>query len=150
MTYKLGTTSLARLQGVNPKLVAVVKRAIELTTQDFGVLEGVRSKETQAAYVAKGVSQTMNSHHLTGHAVDLVPYVNGAISWDWKHFYAIARAMKAAAKELKVKLEWGGAWGRDMQDYADPEKATADYVASRKKVGKSAFIDGPHYQIPKT
>ena len=149
MSYRLSMKSLSRLQGVKPELVAVVKRAIELTTQDFAVLEGLRSKATQAAYVAKGTSQTMNSYHLTGHAVDLVPYVNGAISWDWKYFYPIAKAMKAAAKELGVKLEWGGAWGKDMQTYDDPQKASADYVASRKRIGKNAFIDGPHFQIPR-
>ena len=149
MTYRLSMKSLTRLQGVKPELVAVVKRAIELTTQDFSVLEGVRSKAAQALYVQKGASKTMDSYHLTGHAVDLVPLVNGAISWDWKYFYPIAKAMKQAAKELGVKLEWGGAWGLDMQSYDDPEKATAAYVASRKRIGKNAFIDGPHFQIPR-
>lgn len=149
MSYRLSMKSLSRLQGVKPELVAVVKRAIELTTQDFAVLEGLRSKATQAAYVAKGASQTMNSYHLTGHAVDLVPYVNGTISWDWKYFYPIAKAMKQAAKELGVKLEWGGVWGQDMQAYDDPQKASADYVASRKRIGKKAFIDGPHFQVPR-
>lgn len=147
--YSLSLKSRTRLQGVNPHLVAVVNRAIQLTKQDFLVLEGIRTKQTQAEYVRRGSSRTMDSYHLTGHAVDLVPWVNGAISWEWKHFFPIAVAMKQAAKELNVKLEWGGAWGLDMQQYADPEQATANYVAGRKKLGKTAFIDGPHFQVPR-
>ena len=77
--YKLSQRSLDRLIGVNPNLVKVVKRAIQISEIDFMVVEGLRTKETQAEYVKKGVSKTMNSYHLTGHAVDLAPIVNGKI-----------------------------------------------------------------------
>ncbi len=70
MTFRLSERSLDRLEGVNPSLVAVVQRAIELTTVDFGVTEGVRSEETQRRYVVAGKSQTMASKHRTGDAVD--------------------------------------------------------------------------------
>ena len=118
MGYKLGLRSKQRLSGVHPDLVAVVKRAIELSEQDFSVTEGIRHIERQRTLVATGKSTTMNSRHLTGHAVDLVPY---PVSWDWEHFYPIADAMKEAAKELKVDLEWGGDW--------------------------KSFPDGPHFQL---
>lgn len=121
--FRLGATSLARLKGVHPDLVKVVHRAIELTKQDFTVLEGLRTKERQKQLVAKGASKTMNSYHITGHAVDIAPIVNGQVSWDWKYYYPLRDAMKAAAKELGVKVEWGGDW--------------------------KSFKDGPHWQIPR-
>jgi len=118
MSYKLSLRSKQRLSGVHPDLVAVVKRAIEITEQDFSVTEGIRHIERQRQLVATGKSTTLNSRHLTGHAVDLVPY---PVSWDWEHFYPIADAMKQAAEELDVDLEWGGDW--------------------------KSFPDGPHFQL---
>lgn len=118
MPYKLGTRSMQNLSGVHPDLVAVVKRAIEVTEQDFSVIEGVRNIDRQRKLVAQGKSQTMNSRHLTGHAVDIAPY---PLSWDWEYFYPIADAMKQAAEELEVDLEWGGDW--------------------------ESFKDGPHWQL---
>lgn len=126
MGYRLGTRSLKRLHGVHPDLVAVVKRAIEITDMDFTVLEGLRTRQRQKRLVAKGASKTMRSRHIRakngyGHAVDLAPLPNGQISWDWKHFYPIEKAMKQAAKELGVSLQWGGDW--------------------------RTFKDGPHWQL---
>jgi peptidoglycan LD-endopeptidase CwlK len=118
MAYKLGNKSLQKLEGVHPDLVAVVKRAIEITEQDFSVIEGLRSYERQKELVKKGASKTMNSRHLTGHAVDIAPY---PLSWDWEYFYPIADAMKDAAQELGIDLEWGGDW--------------------------KSFRDGPHWQL---
>ena len=107
MAYRLGQRSMQNLSGVHPDLVAVVKRAIEITEQDFSVIEGVRNIERQRQLVAKGASKTMNSRHLTGHAVDLAPY---PLSWDWEYFYPIADAMKQAAEELGVDLTSGAYW----------------------------------------
>ena len=118
MAYKLGQRSLQNLSGVHPDLVAVVKRAIEITEQDFSVIEGVRNIDRQRQLVKSGASQTMNSRHLTGHAVDIAPY---PLSWDWPQFYPIEDAMKKAAEELEVDLEWGGDW--------------------------RSFKDGPHWQL---
>ena len=116
--YKLSAKSRSKLEGVHPDMVAVVERAIELTSQDFCVGEGLRSIERQRELVETGKSTTMNSRHLTGHAVDLFPY---PVSWDWEYFYPIADAMKQAAEELEVDLEWGGDW--------------------------KSFPDGPHFQL---
>ena len=116
--YKLSQRSLDRLKGVHPDLVKVVKRAIELTEHDFSVIEGVRSVETQREYVAKGVSKTMNSRHLTGHAVDLYP-VGRPTPWD--KCAVVAKAMKKAADELGVPIVWGGDW--------------------------RSFVDQPHYEL---
>lgn len=156
--FILSKLSLSRLEGVQEDLVKVVKRAIELTEVDFRVNEGLRSKSRQTQLVASGASQTTNSRHLTGHAVDLLALVKGLPSWDWVHYYKIAEAMRQAAAELKIKIEWGGAWGTVMSMYAPlpkdsklgsvSEQASRGYVTARKKIGKSAFIDGPHFQIP--
>ena len=107
MTYKLGNRSKDNLSGVHEDLVAVVEKAIEITEKDFTVIEGLRDIERQKELVATGKSTTLNSRHLDGHAVDIAPW---PISWDWDEFYPIADAMKQAAKELNVDLEWGGDW----------------------------------------
>ena len=121
MTYRLGNRSKERLEGVHPDLVKVVERAIEITEQDFTVLEGLRSLTRQKALKLRGASTTLRSRHLTGHAVDLGAYVDGEVRWDWPLYHIIAKAMKQAALELKVDMEWGGDW--------------------------KSFPDGPHYQL---
>lgn len=73
-------------------------------------LNGLRSKERQAQLVKEKKSTTSNSRHLTGHAVDLAAWVDNTISWDWKYYHQISKAMKQAAEELKIPIEWGGNW----------------------------------------
>ena len=147
--FKLSTTSQNRLKGVNPKLVAVVNRAIELTKVDFGVSEGLRTLETQKKYVAAGKSQTMQSKHIEGKAVDLVAYVDGNVSWELNLYDDIADAMAQAAKELGVPLRWGAAWTvPDITKWkGSMESAMMSYVDTRRKEGKRPFIDGPHFEL---
>jgi peptidoglycan LD-endopeptidase CwlK len=121
MSYKLSRKSLERMQGVHPDLVKVVLLAIQLTEVDFGVTEGVRTIEKQREYVAKGASKTMNSRHLTGHAVDLVAYIGSDVNWSWPLYHKIAGAMKRAANSLNVPIIWGGDW--------------------------KSFKDGPHFEL---
>ena len=121
--FVLSDRDEARLAGVHPDLVRVVRRAVEVAPLAFAVLEGVRSIERQRALVARGASKTMNSRHLTGHAVDLAPLgPDGKVSWDWPLYHRLAPAMKEAAKAEGVPIEWGGDWTR--------------------------FKDGPHWQLP--
>lgn len=121
--FSLGAQSRARLKGVHPQLVRVVERAIELTTVDFMVLEGVRTPQRQRELYAQGrtrpgpvVTWTLTSNHFVkadgfGHAVDLCPW---PVDWtDLKKFDAISRAMFAAADELGVRIRWGADWDRD-------------------------------------
>lgn len=121
--YKLGTRSQSRLKGVHPDLIKVVERAIEITTVDFTVLEGLRTPERQKKLKEAGASQTLNSRHITGHAVDLGAFVDGQVDWSWPLYHEIAKAMKSAAAELNIPIEWGGDWSR--------------------------FKDGPHWQLPR-
>lgn len=99
------------LRGIHPDLSRVVYRALQLSTIDFRVLEGVRSEERQRQLVRNGSSKTLNSRHLTGHAVDLAPWIHNNIPWsEWRYFETVAEAMKSAAQELQVPLVWGGDW----------------------------------------
>jgi len=108
MSYKLGTRSLQNLSGVHPDLVAVVKLAISITEQDFTVIEGIRNINRQRELYKAGKSTTMNSRHITGHAVDMVPW---PVDWnDLERFEVVAEAMKAAAEELDIPIVWGGDW----------------------------------------
>lgn len=146
--FKLSKRSLSRLEGVDADLVAVVKRAIKITTVDFGVTEGMRSIETQRKYVDAGKSQTMNSKHLTGDAVDLVAYIGSDVAWELNLYDDIADAMKAAAIELGVPLLWGAAWNvPDITKWEGTMNAAmCHYIDERRAQGRKPFIDGPHFQ----
>lgn len=121
MSFKLGKRSRKNLKDVHPDLVALVERSIEITTVDFTVLEGVRTVERQRKLVDAGASKTMRSRHLTGHAVDLGAWVDGTVDWSWPLYFHIAKAMKYAAWERNIQIEWGGDW--------------------------RTFKDGPHFQL---
>jgi peptidoglycan L-alanyl-D-glutamate endopeptidase CwlK len=119
--YKLGERSQLRLKGVHPDLVRVVEHAIDISAVDFTVLEGLRTPERQKLLRDSGASQTLNSRHITGHAVDLGALVDGEVRWDWPLYHKIAAAMKQAAKDLNVAIVWGGDW--------------------------RTFKDGPHFEL---
>jgi peptidoglycan L-alanyl-D-glutamate endopeptidase CwlK len=119
--YTLGPRSKQRLKSVHPDLVKVVERAIEISTIDFTVLEGLRTPERQKTLLEAGASQTLNSRHITGHAVDLGAWVDNQVDWSWPLYHKIAAAMKDAAKQVDVPIEWGGDW---------------------------KMKDGPHWQLP--
>ena len=130
MGFILSQRSLDRLEGVNPNMVRVVKKAIDLTKIDFGVICGMRTIEEQEALVAKGASQTMKSKHLDGLAVDLMAYIGGRASWELNVYDDIADAMKEAAKLENVGVRWGAAWQIDnMADWdGTMEEAMNAYI----------------------
>ncbi len=118
MTFKLSQRSLDKMEGVDADLVAVTKRAIELTKIDFGVIYGMRTIQEQEKLVAAGKSQTMKSKHLVGRAVDLMAYVDGKGCWELNVYDDLCDAMKEAAKELSVAIKWGAAWSEgDIRTY---------------------------------
>lgn len=121
MTFRLSKRSIARLEGVHPDLVSVVNAAIARTRVDFMITEGRRSLARQKELVAAGASRTMNSRHLTGHAVDVAALVGGEVRWDWPLYSLVAEAFKAAAVDLKTPIIWGGDWLK--------------------------FRDGPHFEL---
>jgi peptidoglycan L-alanyl-D-glutamate endopeptidase CwlK len=114
--------SLKNLNGIHPDLRRVIDRALQDSPLDFVVIEGLRTKERQKQLVAQGASKTMNSRHLTGHAVDLVPIgPNGKAAFDWPLYHRLGPAVKAAAVKEGVDLDWGGDW--------------------------TSFKDGPHFEL---
>jgi peptidoglycan L-alanyl-D-glutamate endopeptidase CwlK len=150
--FRFGPKSRAELRGVDPALVSVVTRALALSTVDFAVHDGLRTLAEQREYVRTGVSRTMRSRHLPdakgiGRAVDLVPWINGKLRWEWPPIYQIAEAMRAAALELAVPIVWGGTWSRLDTTTEKPAKLVADYVEVRRRKGLTAFIDGVHFEL---
>ena len=112
MSFRLSRRSRARMHGLHPDLIAVVEAAIRRTEVDFMVTEGLRDPVRQVALVKAGASRTLNSRHLTGHAVDVAALVEGRVRWDWPLYERIAEAFKAAARDLRIPLTWGGDWTR--------------------------------------
>ena len=110
MAFKLSKRSLARLEGVDERMVRVVKTAISVSKIDFGVISGLRTIEEQRELVSKGASQTMKSKHLDGLAVDVMAYIGSRGSWELKLYDDIADAFKIAAEEEDVQVRWGAAY----------------------------------------
>lgn len=124
MVYKFSSRSESHLAGVNADLVKLARVALSLSTVDFAITEGLRTKKRQRALVDAGKSQTMKSRHITGHANDVYAYPAGEASgsWDWKYYEQIAKAFRLASLQTGIPVEWGGEW--------------------------RALKDGPHFQLP--
>ncbi|HDS6844946.1 TPA: M15 family metallopeptidase [Morganella morganii subsp. morganii] len=127
-SFRFSKRSEDNLKGVNPDLVKVIRRALEITPVDFIVIEGLRTEARQKQLVAEKKSQTMKSRHLTGHAVDIIP-VN--TKWQIEEFKPLLKAAKQAADELGVKLRFGINWKNDPSLPIE-----------------TRFIDAPHIEIP--
>lgn len=110
MTFSLGKRSLSKLEGVHSDLQKVIKSAISISEVDFSVLEGLRSITRQKILYYTGKSKTLDSRHLTGHAVDLGAYVDGSICWDASLYDKINNAMQKASSDLEIPIVWGGSW----------------------------------------
>ena len=145
--FHLSQRSQSRLVGLQPDLVRVVRRAIEITDVDFTVLEGLRARARQIELVRVGASKTMNSRHLTGHAVDLGAFVDGTVRWDWPLYFKLGEAMRRSGREEGVPLVWGAAWGRLLTDFESAEAANDSYVDERRAQGRRPFLDGPHFEL---
>ena len=153
MAFKLSNRSLGKLEGVSEDLVETVKKAIELTSVDFGVIYGVRSLAQQEKLFKSNRSQTMKSKHLlqddgTAHAVDLMAYQDGEPCWEIAVYDEIADAMKEAAVRTGTKIGWGACWHiDDLRDWeGTAEEAMNAYIDLRRSQSRRPFIDGPHFQ----
>ncbi len=123
MTRHWSDRSLRNLANIHPDLRAVMDATLKDSPVDFIVIEGRRTQARQAELVAQGASRTMNSRHLTGHAVDVLPIdpADGRGKFDWPLYHQLAPAAKAAADRLGVSITWGGDW--------------------------TSFRDGPHFEL---
>jgi peptidoglycan L-alanyl-D-glutamate endopeptidase CwlK len=108
--FGFSSRSINNLVGVHPDLVRVAHRAIQISPVDFVITEGRRTRQRQAELVKAGASRTMNSRHITGHAIDFAALVGREVRWDWPLYKTIADAFKKAAAELGVAIVWGGDW----------------------------------------
>jgi peptidoglycan L-alanyl-D-glutamate endopeptidase CwlK len=122
MTWTLSQRSERHLVGIHTDLANIVRQALVISPLDFTVIEGVRTPERQQQLVASGASRSMFSRHLTGHAVDIAPWINHTIPWkDWQAFECVSQAMKQVARDMNIPLVWGGDW--------------------------KTFKDGPHFEL---
>jgi len=119
--FKFSSRSEANLKTVHADLQKVMRLALRISPVDFSITEGIRTKDRQKKLVESGASQTMNSRHLTGHAVDVAAFIGSAVSWDFKYYEQIASVVKEAASLLGVCLVWGGDW--------------------------KSLVDGPHFEL---
>jgi peptidoglycan L-alanyl-D-glutamate endopeptidase CwlK len=124
MTFSFGNKSKERLSGVHPDLVKVIEEAIKESPLDFSITEGLRTKERQQELFSAGKSQTMNSRHLTGKAVDIAVIKDGTVTWDFSQYQIVADHIKGVATKLGIPLVWGGDW--------------------------VSFRDGPHFELNKS
>lgn len=135
--YSFGNKSEEKLNGVNPDIVRVARRALSFGVMDFSVIEGLRTAERQQDLYREGKSQldgvTVRSKHQGGNAIDILPYpavVNSVNVWDDKQrFCVLAGLMYAAASLEGVSIRWGGDWDGDGNN--------AD----------SSFFDAPHFEL---
>ncbi len=169
--FKLSKRSLKRLEGVHPALVAVILRAHELTGIDFGIAEGVRTLERQQELVNSRASWTMNSRHIPkkplnqvsgedceaefSHAIDLHAYIGKRVHWEWGLYFQIAEAMRQAARELGVAIQWGGIWDRNLNSLdgslTDHQEMYIQRFRHQRELRnqkvRNPKIDGPHFQL---
>lgn len=108
--YRFSRRSLDNLDGVHVDLIVVVTHALTLSPVDFVVTEGLRTRERQQQLVKAGASQTMNSRHLTGHAIDVAALLDGEVRWDWPLYNRIANAMSQSSERFGIPITWGGSF----------------------------------------
>lgn len=113
--------SLLKMAGVDARLQAVIGAAATICPLSFIVTEGLRTPERQKMLYMAGKSQTINSQHCKGRAVDVCVLIDGKADWTFANYATVARAVKAAALQLGIKVQWGGDW--------------------------HSFKDGPHFQL---
>lgn len=120
-----------RMKSVHNDLTVVVVEALDLFDEAFKdisgarvfVIEGLRTPARQKEMVAIGASTTMNSRHLTGHAVDLGISIGSRMLWEFDAYKRLwEKCVQPAAEFMRIKIEWGGNWKK--------------------------LRDGPHFQLP--
>lgn len=124
MTFSFGNRSKERLKGVHPDMVKVMEEAIKESPLDFSITEGLRTRERQQELFSAGKSQTMNSRHLTGKAVDIAVIKDGTVTWELKYYRLVTDHIKKVARELNIPIVCGIDW--------------------------TSFVDGPHIELNKS
>lgn len=156
MGFKFGSRSVRELEGVHPDLVTLCKATIGNSPVDFGVFDGIRTAADQNALYKRKASQIdgytkIGRHQVQasgyGHAVDLVPWIDGRFQWDWEAIYDLTETLHQMANELNTHIRWGGCWQHINPLQGSPENWVAEYVKRRRAQGRRAFNDGPHFEL---
>ena len=144
----LSQVSLRNLSGVNPKLILLCEEAIKESPIDFRVTEGLRTISRQKHLVSIGASKTLDSKHLVGDAVDLVPW-DGGPRWEWPLIYKLAEHIRKVALDHSISIRGGGVWDVNSFTYTTkpPEELVNAYITRQRAKGKRAFLDGPHFEL---
>lgn len=125
MAYRLSKASEARLATCDPRLRVVIRAAVAQSLMDMTVTEGHRPEALQNQYFDEGKSRVRypNGKHNAqpSKAVDVAPYVNGALSYDQRHCCFLAGVILGIAASLGIKLRWGGNWDRDGEPVTDQD-----------------------------
>lgn len=133
----LNVRSRERMKGVHPDLVGVIEYAAEIAPGTFIVTEGLRTPDRQYQLYVSGASKTLNSRHLTGHAVDLAALVDGKVRWDWPLYHKLAELVREASIAKGISVRWGGTWKLLTET---PGTITPAQLSR-------SFPDGPHYEL---
>ena len=158
MTRTFGSRSTKNMNGIHPDLRRVLDKALQDSPLDFVVIEGLRTKKRQQELFDSKASQRLDSRHITGHAVDLLPIgPNGKPAFDWPLYNQLGPAVKKAAVELGVELDWGGDWKKfkdgphfelDRAAYPVDDWTTGDKPpAPRTSVAQSSTVQASAVQI---
>jgi peptidoglycan LD-endopeptidase CwlK len=133
----LDPRSEEKLLGVRPELVKVIREAA--TRTKFRVTEGLRTPERQKMLVAQRKSKTLNSRHITGHAIDFIAIGDdGIATYDMEDMKRVADVIKECAAEQGVKIEWGGDW-KGAWDTPHCELDRKAYPARAVSVGTQIY-----------
>ena len=164
MPFQFGTRSRAALITVDPRLDRVANKALAVSKQDFGVVEGFRSDADQlkawltghsklngipVGIIRNGIKGTGLGNHQSGHAIDCYPWVNGQPELeDLTYFYPMVLAFCLAAKVEGVLIRWGADWDHCLND----ETPTLEAISQIPKLYEARhpgpdFIDSPHFEL---
>ncbi|NBT57503.1 M15 family peptidase [bacterium] len=137
-----------KLAFVHPELVRVFDEAVNFYSKKIRIIEGLRSVQRQNQLYLQGKTKTLDSRHLTGHALDLVTQDNGNILWDEPNAIQLAAAIRASAIKCGVPIRWGGCW-QEINTVVNLKQAATDYVARLKAQKRKPLIDMVHFELPK-
>jgi len=117
--YSFSQRSLDNLKNVDERLIKICNELIKVT--DFTVIEGHRSLERQKELYDKGfskidgISKKGKHNYFPSLAIDIIPFKKGHNPFDGSKesdlmFEDLAKQFKEVAKQLNIKIQWGGNW----------------------------------------
>ena len=119
----MNTSSVLKKMGVDKVIIVETKRELAVQMAYYSRSRMKDIKDVKAMYKAAGLyepsdwecntanTQTLNSNHIKGIAIDFAPYKNGKIWWD---------APDSVWNEMgKIGKKYGFSWGGDWKGFVD-------------------------------